>query len=94
VAEYPSSLVSVACGARQEYPARDPEVFPYGAGATRAVPAAELLERETELRDLETPVTQAAEAGMRCLSARGITGLAGCHRVSLCKLALSGSSPR
>jgi hypothetical protein len=60
VAEYTYSLVSVACGARQEYPAGDPEVFPYGVGTIRAVHGAELLEREAELRVLETLVTQAA----------------------------------
>ena len=95
-----SSLTGVACGARQESRAGDPEVFPYGAGTIRAVHGAQLLEREAELRVLETLVAQAAggdgrvgliegapgvgktslvsaaarlaaEAGMRCLSARG-----------------------
>ena len=94
------SLAGVACGARQEFRAKDPEVFPYGAGTIRAVRGADLLEREAELRVLETLVAQAsggdgrvgliegspgigktslvsaaarlaAEAGMRCLSARG-----------------------
>ena len=94
------SLALAACFARQECPAGDPEVFPYGVGTIRAVDGAELLEREAELRVLETLVTQAAggdgrvaliegppgigktslvsgsarlaaEAGMRCLSARG-----------------------
>jgi hypothetical protein len=42
----------MACGARQEYRAGDPEVFPYGAGTIRAVRGADLLEREAELRVL------------------------------------------
>jgi predicted ATPase len=90
----------MACGARQEFRAGDPEVFPYGAGTIRAVRGKDLLEREAELRVLETLVGQAsggdgrlgliegapgigktslvsaaarlaAEAGMRCFSARG-----------------------
>src|SRR5262249_54706522 len=61
--------------ARQEIRAGDPEVFPYGVGTIRAVRGADLLEREAELRVLETLVAQASGGDGRVGLIEGAPGI-------------------